>query len=118
MYVDGYVFAVPKKKMPAYLRLARLGKKLWMEHGAIDYMECVADDVDNRCGRPFPRLLKLKRGEIPVFSWILYKSRAHRDQVNGKVMSDPRLAAMMDPKNMPFDMKRMCQGGFGAIVDM
>ena len=97
---------------------SRKAGKIFRQHGALEYTECAGDDLGVTHCLPFPRLLKLKPGEVPVFSWITYKSRAHRDQVNGKVMKDERLAEMLDPDNMPFDMKRMCQGGFGAIVDM
>ena len=92
--------------------------KVWREHGALEYRECVGDDLQTKYGVPFPRLLKLKRGETVVFSWIVFKSRAHRDRVNAKVMKDPRLATMMDPKAMPFDVKRMVYGGFKTIVDL
>jgi len=117
-YVDGFVLPVPKKKMPAYLRLARKAGKVWRDHGALEYREATGDDLETKCGVAFPRLLKLKRGEIAVFSWIVYKSRAHRDAVNKKAMKDPRLLAMMDPKAMPFDMKRMTHGGFKIPVDL
>ena len=92
--------------------------KVWREHGALEYRECIGDDLDVEMGVPFPRMVKLKPGETVVFSWIVYKSRAHRDRVNAKVMKDPRLAEMMDPKAMPFDVKRMGYGGFKIIVDL
>jgi len=116
-YVDGFVLPVPKKKMPAYLKMARKAGKVWKDHGALEYREATGDDLKTKFGVPFPKLLKLKAGETPVFSWIVYKSRAHRDAVNKKVMKDPRLKAMMDPKAMPFDMKRMVYGGFKTIVE-
>ena len=116
-YVDGFVLPVPKKKMPAYLKMARKAGKVWKDHGALEYREATGDDLKTKFGVPFPKLLKLKAGETPVFSWIVYKSRAHRDAVNKKVMKDPRLKAMMDPKAMPFDMKRMVYGGFKIPVD-
>ena len=116
-YVDGFVLAVPKKNLPAYRRMSQKAGKVWKDHGALEYRECVGDDLDTKFGLPFPRLAKLKRGEAVVFSWILYKSRAHRDRVNAKVMKDPRLAKMMDPKAMPFDMKRLAYGGFKVLVD-
>jgi len=116
MYVDGFVFVVSKKKMPAYLRLARTACKVWMEHGALEYKECVGDHLNLRCGRPFPRLMKLKRGETACFSWVAYKSRKHRDQVNRKVMKDKRIASL-GAADMPFDMKRMSYGGFNAVVE-
>ena len=117
-YVDGFVLAVPKKNLPAYRRMSQKAGKVWKDHGALEYRECVGDDLDTKFGLPFPRLAKLKRGEAVVFSWILYKSRAHRDRVNAKVMKDPRLAKMMNPKAMPFDMKRMTYGGFVTFVDL
>ena len=116
-YVDGFVLPVPKKKLPVYLRMARKAGKVWKEHGALEYREATGDDLDIKYGTPFPKLLKLKPGDTAVFSWIVYKSRAHRDAVNKKVMQDPRLQAMMDPKAMPFDMKRMAMGGFKIPVD-
>lgn len=115
-YVDGFVLPVPKKKIEAYRRLAKKAGKVWREHGALDYMECVADDV--KPGKPtsFPQSVKLKTGETVVFAYIVYKSRAHRDRVNARVMKDPRLAAMCDIKNMPFDAKRMIYGGFKKLA--
>ena len=95
--------------------MAALGKKLWMKHGAVDYMECVGDDLFPGFGVPFPKVVKPKAGETVVFSFIVYKSKAHRNRVNAKVMKDPRMAKM--PKEMPFDMKRMCAGGFKVIVE-
>ena len=116
-YVDGYVIPVPKKNLRDYARMARMGAKVWREHGALDYKECAGDDMKVKFGLPFPRLLKLKSGETAVFSYILFKSRKHRDQVNAKVMKDPRIANMMDGKKMPFDDKRMVYGGFKVLVD-
>jgi uncharacterized protein YbaA (DUF1428 family) len=116
-YVDGFVLPVPRKNLPAYQRLAQKAGRIWQEHGALEYRECVGDDLDVKMGRSFPRQLKLKRGETAVFSWIVYRSRAHRDQVNAKVMKDPRIAGM-DPKGMPFDVKRMVYGGFKTLVDL
>ncbi|HWA46213.1 MAG TPA: DUF1428 domain-containing protein [Hypericibacter adhaerens] len=113
-YVDGFLLPVPKKKLPAYLRMARKAGRIWREHGALEYRECVGDDLDVKMVLPFPRLAKAKRGEAVVFSWVLYKSRADRDRVVAKVMKDPRLAKM--PKEMPFDMKRMAYGGFKVQV--
>jgi uncharacterized protein YbaA (DUF1428 family) len=113
-YVDGFVLVVPKKNLGAYKRLARWGARIWRKCGALDYRECVADDMKATCGMPFPKLVKLKPGETVVFSYIVYRSRAHRDQVNAKVMSDPSTARM--PKKMPFDVKRMCYGGFKNLV--
>jgi len=117
-YVDGFVLPVPKKNLGAYRRLARKAGKIWMEYGALEYVECVADDVKAGKFTSFPRSVKLKPGEMVWFSWIIYKSRKHRDQVNAKVMKDPRLAATMDPKAMPFDIKRMIYGGFRTMVDL
>ncbi len=118
LYVDGYVLPVPKKNVPAYRRMARKAGKIWREHGALEYRECVGDDLEVKQMMPFPRQIKTKPEETVVFSWITFKSRAHRDRVNGKVMKDPRLAGMMDPEAMPFDVKRMLYGGFKVIVDV
>ena len=117
-YVDGFVVPVPKRKMDAYLRLARRAAKVWMEYGALEYHECVADDVKVGKRTSFPRSVKLKAGETVVFSWIVYKSRAQRDRINAKVMKDPRLADMMDPKSLPFDGKRMIYGGFKPFLEL
>ena len=116
-YVDGYVLPVPKKKLAAYRRLATLGAKVWREHGALDYKECVADDVKPGQQTSFPQSVDLAPGETVFFSYIVFKSRAHRDRVNAKVMKDPRLATMMDPSAMPFDGKRMIYGGFKVFVE-
>ena len=116
-YVDGFVAPVPKGKVDAYRRMARKAGKIWREHGALEYRECVGDDVKKGKVTSFPQSVKLKPGETVVFSWIVYKSRAHRDRVNAKVMKDPRLADMMGPKAMPFDTKRMFFGGFEVVVD-
>ena len=117
-YVDGFVVPVPKKQVEAYRRIARKAGKVWRDHGALDYKECVGDDVKPGKLTSFPQSVKLKPGETVFFSWILYKSRAHRDRVNAKVMKDPRLARMMDPKAMPFDARRMIYGGFEVLVDV
>ena len=116
-YVDGFVLPIPKKNLDAYRRIARKCGKVWREHGALDYKECVAEDVKRGKVTSFPQSVELKRGEIVVFAWITYKSRAQRDKVNKKVMSDPRLAKLMDPKESPFDSSRMVYGGFEVIVD-
>jgi uncharacterized protein YbaA (DUF1428 family) len=116
-YVDGFVLAVPKNKVDEYRRIARKAGKLWMEHGALQYVECVADDVQKGKVTSFPLSVKAKRNETVVFAWITYKSRAHRDRVNEKVMSDERMA----PENnadMPFDLGRMIYGGFEVVVDL
>src|SRR5262245_31979719 len=115
-YVDGFVLPVPKKKLAAYRRIAKRSGKVWREHGAIEYVECVADDVKRGKWTSFPRSVKLKPSEIVVFSFITYKSLAHRNRVNAKAMKDPRLADMMNPKTLPFDPKRMFWGGFKTIV--
>jgi uncharacterized protein YbaA (DUF1428 family) len=115
-YVDGFIVAVPKKNLQAYVRMAKRSGKVWREHGAIDYREWVAEDVKVGKRTSFPRSVKLKPDETVVFSWIAYKSRAHRDRVNKKVMADKRLADMMNPKTLPFDAKRMIYGGFESLV--
>jgi uncharacterized protein YbaA (DUF1428 family) len=115
-YVDGFVVPVPTSKLAAYRRMARKAGKVWREHGALEYRECIADDVKPGKVTSFPQSVKLKPDETVVFSWIVYKSRAHRDSVNAKVMKDPRLAAMMDPKVLPFDGKRMFWGGFKVMI--
>jgi uncharacterized protein YbaA (DUF1428 family) len=117
-YVDGFVLPVPKQNIDAYRRMARKAGKIWREHGALEYRECVGDDVQVGKVTSFPRSVKLKPGEIPVFAWIVFKSRAHRDRVNAKVMKDPRVAMEMDSKATPFDAKRMIYGGFKVIVDV
>jgi uncharacterized protein YbaA (DUF1428 family) len=116
-YVDGFVLPVPKKKLNAYFRMAEKAAKIWREHGALEYRECVGDDLKVKMGLPFPRLAKLKPGETVVFSWIVYQSRSHRDRVNAKVMKDRRITGMCDSKSMPFDVKRMAYGGFKVVVD-
>src|SRR6202048_3360592 len=115
-YVDGFIVAVPTKNVAAYGSLAKKSGKIWREHGALDYREWVADDVKVGKLTSFPRSVKLKPGETVVFSWITYKSRAQRDRVNAKVMSDKRLADMMNIKSLPFDAKRMIFGGFESLV--
>ena len=115
-YVDGFVLAVPRKNMAAYRRMARKAEQIWREHGAVGYAECVGDDLDVEMGVPFPRLARARTGETVVFSFIVFKSRAHRDRVNAKVMKDPRISKMCDLKSMPFDCKRMTYGGFKVIV--
>ncbi len=117
-YVDGFVVPVPKKKLADYKRMARKAGKVWREHGAIAYVECVGDDVPKGKTTSFPQSVKLKPGEVVVFSWIVYKTRAQRDRINKKVMADPRLAEMMDPKGLPFDGKRMFWGGFKSMVEL
>jgi uncharacterized protein YbaA (DUF1428 family) len=114
-YVDGYVLPVPKRNIKAYLRLARMAAKVFCEHGALEYVECVGDDLATKWGIPFPKGLRLKQGETVVLSWVVFKSRAHRDRVNARVMKDPRMASM-SMKSMPFDPKRMLYGGFKVLV--
>ena len=116
-YTDGFLIPLPRKNLAAYRRMAQKAGKIWRQHGAIDYKECVGDDLKNKWGVAFPRAAKTKPGETVVFSWIVYKSRKDRDRVNAKVMKDPRLKSMMDPKTMPFNVKRMAYGGFKVIVD-
>ena len=116
-YIDAFLLPVPTKNLAAYRRMAAAAGKIWREHGALEYRECVGDDLKVKVGLPFPRQMKLKPGETPVFSWIVYKSRAHRDRVNAKVMKDPRISSMCDPKAMPFDVRRMAYGGFKILVD-
>ncbi|MGI8783056.1 MAG: DUF1428 domain-containing protein [Acidobacteriota bacterium] len=115
-YVDGYVLPVPKKKLQEYRRIAEKAGKVWRKHGALEFRECVGDDLNVKMGVPFPRMVKLKRGETVIFSFIVFKSRAHRDSVNAKVMKDPAMADMMEMP-MPFDDKRMVYGGFKILVD-
>ena len=117
-YVDGFLLPVPKRKVKAYLELSRKAGKVWKEHGALEYRECVGDDLNIKNMTGFPDVIKTKAGETVVFSWIVYKSRAHRDAVNKKVMKDERMNTMMDPKDMPFDVKRMAMGGFKVGVDL
>jgi uncharacterized protein YbaA (DUF1428 family) len=115
-YVDGFVLVIPEGNIGAYRRMAQTAGKIWREHGALEFRECIGNDLAVKMGVPFPRIMKIKRNETVVFSWITYKSRAHRDKVNAKVMKDPRMGDM-DPKSMPFDLKRMAYGGFKILVD-
>jgi uncharacterized protein YbaA (DUF1428 family) len=117
-YVDGFVVPVPRKKLAAYRAMARKSGKIWMEYGALQFRECAADDVKRGKRTSFTRAVQLKAGETVIFSYIVFRSRADRDRINAKVMKDKRLAAMMDPKNMPFDAKRMIYGGFKVVVDL
>ena len=118
IYVDGIVVPVPKKNIAAYTRMAKVAGKIWREHGALQYRECVADDVKSGKLTSFPQSVQLKKSEVVWFSYIVYKSRKDRDRVMAKVMSDPRLAKMMQSKSMPFDGKRMFWGGFKVAVDL
>ena len=117
-YVDGFVIPVPRRNIAAYKRLARKAGKIWREYGALEYRECIGDDVKPGKYTSFPQSVKLKRDETVWFSWIVYKSRRDRDRILAKVMKDPRLAGMMDPKKMPFDGKRMFFGGFKVAVEL
>jgi len=117
-YVDGFVLPVPKKNLAIYRRISKKAGQVWRDHGALEYRECVGEDLNVKMGMPFPKLVKPKPGETVVFSWIVYKSRAHRDRVNAKVMKDPRIANMMNSEEMPFDCNRMAYGGFEILVDM
>ena len=117
-YVDGFVVPVPKRKRRAYRAMARKASRVWKDHGALDYNECLADDVSWGKRTSFPRSVKLKKGEEVWFSWIVYRNRKHRDRVMAKAMKDKRLAAMMDLKNLPFDAKRMIFGGFKVLVTL
>ena len=116
-YVDGFLLPVPKKKLAAYQKMAKAAGKVWMDHGALEYRECVGEDLNVKMGVPFPKTVKLKPGETVWFSFILYRNRKHRDRVNAKAIKDKRLASMMDPKKMPFDAKRFFWGGFKVVVD-
>ena len=119
-YADGFLLAVPKRKLAEYRKISQKAGRVWKEYGALEYIESVGDDLKVKMGMGvcFTKVAKPKPGEVVVFSWILYKSRGDRDRINKKVMKDPRLANMMDPKSMPVDMKRMTYGGFRVIVDM
>ncbi|MDN4056659.1 DUF1428 domain-containing protein [Massilia sp. YIM B02769] len=116
-YVDGFVIPVPKNKLDAYLEMARSAAAIWRDHGAIEFRECVSDDVKPGQLTSFPQSVNLKDDELVIFSWIVYPSRAVRDAANDKVMNDPRMAEYMKPENMPFDGKRMIYGGFEMRVD-
>ena len=116
-YVDGFVLPVPRRKLAAYRRMAKFAGRIWMEYGALQYVESVADDVKPGKWTSFPRSVKLKKGEVVVFSYVVYKSRRQRDRIMKKIMIEPRFKKYMDPKNMPFDGKRMFWGGFRAIVE-
>jgi uncharacterized protein YbaA (DUF1428 family) len=117
-YVDGFVLPIPKKNLKAYAKMAALGGKIWMKHGALQYCECIGDALNLPYGMSFLKGVKVKKGETIVFAWIVYKSKAHRDKVNAKVMKDPELSQGMDVKKMPFDVKRMICGGFKTLVDL
>ena len=117
-YVDGFVVPVPEENVKLYRSIAQKAGKIWKEHGALQYIEAAGDDLENKFGVSFTKSVKLKPGEIPFFSFIVFKSRTDRDKVNARVMADPRLQKMMDGKSMPFEVKRMAYGGFKILVDM
>ena len=116
-YVDGFLIPIPRKNVAAYRRMAQKACKVWMEHGALEYRECIGDDMSPKMPATFPKMLENKRGDTVIFSWIVYKSKQHRDRVIAKVMKDPRILAMMDPENNPFDVERMLYGGFRVMVE-
>jgi uncharacterized protein YbaA (DUF1428 family) len=116
-YVDGFVLAVPEKNLQTYRQIAKQAGKIWRKHGALQYVEAVGDDLEVKFGVPFTKMMKIKSGETVIFSWIVFKSRAHRDRVNAKVMQDPKLTAMMQKAPMPFNLKRMVYGGFKYLVN-
>ena len=115
-YVDGFVIPLPKKRLGEYKKMAAFAARVWIEHGALSYRECIGEDLKVKFGLPFTKLAKAKPTETVVFAWIEYKSRAHRDKVNAKVMKDKRMENACDPKNPPFDMKKMAYGGFEVVV--
>lgn len=117
-YVDGFVVPVPEKNVKLYQNVAKKAGKIWKEHGALEYIEAVGDDLENTWGVPFTKAVKLKPGEVPFFSFIVFKSRADRDKVNAKIMNDPRIKKMMESGPMPFEVKRMVYGGFKVLVDI
>jgi uncharacterized protein YbaA (DUF1428 family) len=117
-YVDGFVVPVPENNIKLYKSIAQKAGKIWKEYGALEYIEAVGDDLENTWGASFTKAVKLKPGEVPFFSFIVYKSRAHRDKVNKQIMNDPRMKQMMDGKAMPFEVKRMVYGGFKILVDL
>jgi uncharacterized protein YbaA (DUF1428 family) len=116
-YVDGFLLAVPRRRLPLYRSISRRAGRIWKEHGALEYRECVGDDLNIKMGRPFPKIAGQRAGEVTVFSWIVYRSKGARDRANREVMKDPRIARMMS-EAMPFDPKRMAMGGFKVIVDL
>ena len=117
-YLDGFVLPVPKKNLAAYRKMARTAGKIWLEHGALQFVESAGDDLNVKFGVSFTKTIKLKPGETVMFSFIVFKSRADRDRVNAKVMKDPRLLKTMEKGPMPFDVKRMVYGGFNFVVDL
>ena len=117
-YVDGFLLPLPKKNVKLYRRIAQRAAKIWRQHGALEFRECVGDDLKTKMGMPFSRTVRPKPNETVVFSWIVFRSRTHRDRVNAKVMKDPRMTKMMEKAPMPFDEKRMAYGGFKVLVDL
>ena len=117
-YVDGFILPLPKKNVEAYREIASKSGAIWREHGALQFRECIADDIKPGKLTSFPQSVNLEADETVIFSWIVYESRAHRDEVNDKVMKDPRMADMMNPASMPFDGKLMIYGGFEVLVDL
>ena len=115
-YVDGFLLPIPKKHVPAYKKIAAAAGRVWREHGALEYRECVGEDLGTTFGTGFTKYLRVKPGETVVFAWIVYKSKAHRDRVNAKVMNDPRIN--MQGQKMPFDVRKMAYGGFDVLVDL
>lgn len=115
-YADGYVIPIPKKSVKTYQKIAAKAGKVWKDHGALDYKECVGDDLSVKWGLPFPKAMKLKKNETVIFAWVVYKNKAHRNKVNAAVMKDPRINEAMNGQKMPFDTKRMVYGGFNVIV--
>ncbi len=116
MYVDGFLLPLPTKNLAAYRRMAKISSRVWRQHGALAYHECIGDDLVHKGVVAFPKAARCKRRETVVLAWIIYKSRAHRDKVNAKVLKDPRIAKMMNPAKTPFDCKRMAYGGFKTLV--
>ncbi len=116
-YVDGCIVPVPRRNIRAYRRMSRVAAQLWREHGALDYVECVADDVQSFTYTSFPKSVKLRKDEVVCFSWIKFKSRRHRDQVNARVLNDPRAFNLMDPAAVPYDGRRMLYGGFEVLFN-
>ena len=116
-YVDGFVLPVPRRHLDTYRRVACRAGRVWRDHGALEYRECVGDDLNVKKVVQFPKSVRARKGETVVLAWIVFKSRAHRDRVNARVMKDPRIAKMMEPKSMPFDHKRMVYGGFKVLVE-
>jgi len=116
-YVDGYLLKVPADRLEDYRKMAEKGSETWMKHGALDYKECVSDDINPNFGRPFTQIMEAESTDVIIFAYVVFKSREHRDEVNAKVMSDPAMTECGDPNNMPFDCTQMVYGGFKTIVE-